>query len=111
MSLPTKITNYNFLTSTSFPLPFFPSPLPLIIFLTFSFCPLFPLFFPFYYPTLLVPPPPSPTVSSVSGVAMSGVGAAVPGVVETPSANFDKSDQVLFKAQDEFLRRLKVRMQ
>lgn len=43
----------------------------------------------------------------VSGVAMSGVGAAVPGVVETPSANFDKSDQVLFKAQDEFLRRLK----
>jgi len=43
----------------------------------------------------------------VSGVAMSGVGAAGSGVIETPSANFDKSDQVLFKAQDEFLKRLK----
>jgi len=75
--------------------------------------------------TLTHPPPPIPiapvglalslatpiipltSTLPVSGSGVSGVGAAVPGVVETPSANFDKSDQVLFKAQDEFLRRLK----
>ena len=47
--------------------------------------------------------------ASVAQVVQVGA-AAIPGGVETPAsaAKFDKSDEVLFKAQDEFLRRLKV---